>query len=146
MFRGSAPAKIDDKGRLKIPTEFRRTLDERYGPELFLTSIVGDSTLVYPLRVWEEVEEKLARLPSTDRAKRKFLERVSYYGQVAHMDAQGRVVIPPILRESAQMNGEVVVSARLDHLEVWNHQRLQERFTEHPFTDDDFERLTEADI
>lgn len=146
MFRGSAPAKIDDKGRLKIPTEFRRTLDERYGPELFLTSIVGDSTLVYPLRVWEEVEEKLARLPSTDRAKRKFLERVSYYGQVAHMDAQGRVVIPLILRESAQMNGEVVVSARLDHLEVWNHQRLQERFTEHPFTDDDFERLTEADI
>ncbi|MGH9379404.1 MAG: division/cell wall cluster transcriptional repressor MraZ [Thermoanaerobaculia bacterium] len=146
MFRGSAPAKIDDKGRLKIPTEFRRTLDERYGPELFLTSIVGDSTLVYPLRVWEEVEEKLAGLPSTDRAKRKFLERVSYYGQVARLDAQGRVVIPPILRDSAQMNGEVVVSARLDHLEVWNHQRLQARFTEHPFTDDDFERLAEADI
>lgn len=146
MFRGSAPAKIDDKGRLKVPTEFRRTLDERYGPELFLTSIVGDSTLVYPLNVWEGVEEKLARLPSTDRAKRKFLERVSYYGQTARMDAQGRVVIPPILRESAAMNGEVVVSARLDHLEVWNHQRLQERFTEHPFTDDDFERLAEADI
>lgn len=146
MFRGSAPAKIDDKGRLKVPTEFRRTLDERYGPELFLTSIVGDSALVYPLNVWEGIEEKLARLPSSNRAKRKFLERVSYYGQAARMDAQGRVVIPPILRESAAMNGEVVVSARLDHLEVWNHQRLQERFEKEEFTDDDFERLAEADI
>jgi len=146
MFRGSAAAKIDDKGRLKIPTEFRRVLEERYGPDLFITSVLGDSTLIYPLRVWEEIEEKLARLPSTDRTKRKFLERVSYYGQQSQMDKQGRVVIPIILRDSAAMTGEVVVSARLDHLEVWNHDRLQSRFSELPFTDEDFERLSQADI
>lgn len=146
MFRGSAPAKIDDKGRLKIPTEFRRVLEERWGTDLFLTSVQGDSSLIYPLPVWEEIEEKLARLPSTNATKRKYLERVSYYGQQSRMDAQGRVLIPPILRESAEMAGEVVVSARLDHLEVWNHQRLQERFAERPFTDEDFERLTAADI
>lgn len=146
MFRGSAPAKIDGKGRLKIPTEFRRVLDERWGNELFLTSVQGESTLIYPLPVWEEIEEKLARLPSTNSTKRKYLERVSYYGQQRTLDAQGRVVIPPILREAAEMDGEVVVSARLDHLEVWNHGRLQDRFDDSPFTDEDFERLASADI
>jgi len=59
MFRGSAPAKIDDKGRLKIPTDFRRAIEERYGPDLFVTSIAGDSALLYPLPVWEEIEDLL---------------------------------------------------------------------------------------
>src|SRR5436309_2807527 len=59
MFRGSAPAKIDDKGRLKIPTDFRRYLEERYGLDLFVTSVQGDSALLYPLPVWEEIEAHL---------------------------------------------------------------------------------------
>lgn len=146
MFRGSAPAKIDDKGRLKIPTLFRRHLEERFGREVFVTSVLGDSVLVYPLQVWEEIEERLAGLPSTDRTKRRFLERVGYYGQQARLDAQGRVVLPQILRDSAEMVGEVVVSARLDHLEVWNHRRLQGRFAEEPFTDEDFGYLSERGI
>ena len=146
MFRGSAPAKIDDKGRLKIPTGFRRSLEERYGREVFITSVVGDSVHVYPLGVWEEFEQRLGALPSTDRTKRRYLERVAYYGQQAQLDAQGRVVVPPILRESAEMAGEVVVAGRLDHLEVWNHERLLERFREQPFTDEDFEYLSERGI
>ena len=74
MFRGSAPAKIDDKGRLKVPTAFRRVLEESYGRELFLTSVVGDSVHLYPLSVWEQFEQRLAGLPSTDRTKRRYLE------------------------------------------------------------------------
>lgn len=146
MFRGSAPAKIDDKGRLKIPTGFRRTLEERYGKEVFLTSVIGDSVQLYPLAVWEEFEQRLATLPSTDRTKRRYLERVAYYGQQAQLDAQGRVVVPPILRESADMQGEVVVAGRLDHFEVWNHDRLLERFREEPFGDEDFEYLSDRGI
>ncbi len=146
MFRGSAPAKIDDKGRLKIPTIFRRTMEERYGREVFVTSVLGDSVLLYPLPVWEEFEERLSQLPATDRVKRRFLERVGYYGQQTQLDAQGRVVVPQILRESSAMTGEVVVSARLDHLEVWNHKRLQERFAEEPFTEEDFRYLSEREI
>ena len=146
MFRGSAPAKIDDKGRLKIPTAFRRGLQERYGRQVYITSVVGESVLVYPLQVWQEIEARLAALPSTDRTKQRFLERVSYYGQQAQMDAQGRVVLPQILRESAEMSGEVVVSARLDHLEVGNHDRLKSRFKERPFTDEDFANLSEKGI
>ena len=146
MFRGSAPAKIDAKGRLKIPTSFRNELEERFGRELFITSVVGDSALVYPLSSWREVEDRLAALPSTDRTKQRFLERVGYYGQQSELDAQGRVVLPPILRESADMKGDVVVSARLDHLEVWNHARLQKRFSEQPFSEADFEYLSERGI
>ena len=146
MFRGSAPAKIDAKGRLKIPTGFRNELEERFGRELFITSVVGDSALVYPLSSWREVEHRLAALPSTDRTKQRFLERVGYYGQQSELDAQGRVVLPPILRASADMKGEVVVSARLDYLEVWNRSRLRKRFSEQPFSEADFEYLSERGI
>lgn len=146
MFRGSAPAKIDDKGRLKVPTNFRRVLEEHYGRELFLTSVVGDSVHLYPLAVWEEFEQRLAGLPSTDRTKRRYLERVAYFGQQSQLDSQGRVVVPQLLRESADMTGEVVVAGRLDHLEVWNHERMLTRFREQPFTDEDFEYLSERGI
>jgi len=146
MFRGSAPTRIDEKGRLKVPTTFRRQLEERYGRDVFITSVLGDSVLLYPLSVWEEIEDRLAALPSTNRTKQRFLERVSYYGQQGQLDRQGRVVIPPLLRDSADMAGEVVVNARLDHLEVWNRKRLKARFTDEPFTDEDFEYLSEKGI
>jgi len=146
MFRGSAPAKIDDKGRLKIPTDFRRFLDERYGPDLFVTSILGDSALIYPLPVWEEIEQRLLAMPSTDRTRTRFLERVSYFGQQAHLDVQGRILLPQILRESAGMNGDVVVSGQLDHLVVWNRDRFLARLDEQPFTEDDFRLLAERQV
>ncbi len=146
MFRGSAPAKIDDKGRLKIPTDFRRAIEERYGPELFVTSVEGDSAALYPLPVWEEIEARLGTMASTDRVKARFLERVSYYGQQARLDNQGRLLIPQILRESAGMNGEVVVSAHLDHLVVWNRDRFARRLEQQPFTEEDFRALSERGI
>jgi len=146
MFRGSTPTKIDDKGRLKVPTDFRRFIEERYGPDLFVTSILGDAALLYPVPVWEEIEGRLQAMPSTDRTKSRFLERVSYFGQQVSMDGQGRILIPQILRESAGMNGDVVVSAQIDHLVVWNHDRFVARLDEQPFTEDDFRALAERGI
>ncbi|MCB1057725.1 MAG: division/cell wall cluster transcriptional repressor MraZ [Acidobacteria bacterium] len=146
MFRGSAPAKVDDKGRLKIPTDFRRVLEDRFGPELFVTSILGDSALIYPLAVWEEIENRLAALPSTEPSKRRFLQRVSFYGQQVSLDAQGRFLIPQILRDKAAMSGDVVVSAQLDHLVVWNRERIEQLLEEEPFTEDDLRILTQAGI
>lgn len=146
MFRGSASTRIDDKGRLKVPTVFRRLLEERFGPDVFLTSVAGDSALIYPLRVWEQFEERLAALPATDRVKRRYLERVSYFGQQGRLDSQGRIKVPALLRESAAMAGEVVVSGRLDHLEVWNHERLQARFEKEPFLEEEFQYLSERGV
>ncbi len=146
MFRGSAPTKIDDKGRLKIPTPFRNFMEERWGSDVFATSIHGDSALVYPLPVWEDIEERLGAMPSTHRSKMKFLERVNYYGQQVRLDAQGRIVVPLILRESAEITGEVVVSAHLDHLVVWNRERFEQRLVQEPFTEDDFRALSDLQI
>ena len=75
MFRGSATARIDDKGRLKIPTAFRKDLAERYGREIFVTSVQGTSALIYPLAVWEEIEDRLAAMPKTNQVKQRYLER-----------------------------------------------------------------------
>lgn len=146
MFRGSAPAKIDDKGRLKVPTEFRRSLEERWGQELFVTSVKGDSAILYPMPVWEEIEQRLMAMPSSNSVRRRYLERISYYGQEGGLDSQGRIVLPPILRASAEMAGEVVVSGRIDHLVVWNRERFEERLTDEPFTEEDFGVLSEHGI
>jgi len=148
MFRGSASATVDDKGRLKIPTDFRRVLEERWGGggEVFITSVHGDAAFVYPLAVWEERETKLLALPSTDRSRDRYLERVNYFGQQVKVDPQGRALIPQLLRERAGMSGEVVVQGRLDHLVVWNHERFATKLESDPITDDDFQRLADKGI
>ncbi|HUO86986.1 MAG TPA: division/cell wall cluster transcriptional repressor MraZ [Thermoanaerobaculia bacterium] len=146
MFRGSAPAKIDDKGRLKVPTSFRQHIEERWGQEVFATSVLGDSALIYPLPVWEDIEARLQAMPSTHRARNRYLERVSYFGQQARLDNQGRIVLPQILRTSAGMDGEVVVSAQIDHLVVWNRERFESRLADEPFTEEDFGALSAAGI
>jgi MraZ protein len=146
MFRGSAPAKIDDKGRLKIPTDFRRLMEERYGPDLFITSVLGDAARIYPLSVWEEKESRLLAMPSTDPVREHYLERVNHFGQQVRLDAQGRTLIPQILREAAQINGDVVVSGRLDHLVVWNRERFATKLEQRPFTDQDHRVLAERGV
>lgn len=146
MLRGSAVATIDDKGRLKVPTDLRRLLEERWGPDLYVTSVLGDSALIYPLPVWEEIESRLAAMPSTDRVRQRFLERVSYFGQQLRLDGQGRLVVPAILREAAAIAGEVVVSGSLDHLVVWNRERFVRKLAEEPFTEGDFHALAERGV
>lgn len=146
MFRGSAPAKIDDKGRLKIPTPFRTYMEERWGSDVFTTSVHGDSALVYPLPEWEAIEERLATMPSTHRARMKYLERVNYYGQQGKLDAQGRILVPQILRESADIVGDVAVSAHINHLVVWNRESFEARLTDEPFTEEDFRALSDLEI
>lgn len=146
MFRGSSPTKIDDKGRLKVPTEFRSALEDGWGTDVFVTSVTGESGLIYPLPKWEAIERKLEDVPSSNRSKQRFLERVNYFGQQLKLDKQGRLVVPQILRETAEITGEVVVSGRLDHLEIWNRERFDQRLLEEPFTEDDFANLADLGI
>jgi MraZ protein len=146
MFRGSTVATIDEKGRLKVPTDFRRHLEDQHGAEFFVTSVRGDKALIYPLPVWEEIEAKLAALPATDPTRQRFLERVNYYGSEVRLDGQGRLLVPPILRDAVAIQGEVIVTALIDHLELWNRERFERRLEEQPFTDDDFRSLAERGI
>jgi len=146
VLRGNSPAKIDDKGRLKVPSTFRAFIEEEYGNELFVTSLAGDSVRIYPMAVWNEIERKLAGVPSTLPARGRFFDRVNYYGQAAELDKQGRVLIHPRLRESAEMTGEVDVFGQYNYLEVWNHERFTAKLLREPFTDDDARVLAQYGI
>lgn len=146
MLRGNFSARIDDKGRLKVPNAFRALIQEKYGSEVFVTSLSGDSVRVYPLPVWTAVEQRLARVPSTHPARLRFFDRVNYYGQPAELDKQGRVLIHSRLRESAGMLGEVDVFGQYDYLDVWNHDRFIAKLQREPFTDDDARALAEFGI
>jgi MraZ protein len=146
VLRGNHAAKIDEKGRLKIPNAFRALIEEKHGTELFVTSLTGEYVRVYPLPVWLALEERLARMPSTHPARLKYLDRVNYFGQTAEIDSQGRVVIHPRLRESAGMAGEVDVLGQYDYVDVWNHERFLSKMQRDPFTDDDGKALAEFGI
>jgi transcriptional regulator MraZ len=146
MLRGNAPATIDEKGRLKIPSTFRTYIDESWGSDFYVTSLSGESVLIYPLPIWQEIEERLAKLPSLNSTKKKFLDRTNFYGQVTAADKSGRILIPTLLRESAQMAGEVAVLGYLDHLDVWNQKRFLDRLKTQEFTEEDQDTLSNLGI
>ena len=145
-LRGSSATRIDEKGRLKVPTIFRGVIHDQHGADVFVTSVTGDSVRIYPMPVWLEVERKLSQMPSNHPSRLKFLDRVNYYGQVGELDSQGRVVIPPHLRESAAIVGDVRVFGRIDYVEVWNAERFAEKLQRESWTDDDALRLSEHGI
>lgn len=146
MLRGSIAAKIDDKGRLKVPNAFRSAVTEKYGDIVYVTSVTGQSVLIYPMSVWVDIEEKLKGVPSALPARRRYFDRVNYYGQQTEFDRQGRVSIHARLRESAEMVGDVDVFGNLSHLEVWNHERFAKKLAQEPLTDEDFSALADYGI
>jgi len=145
MLRGSHLATVDEKGRVKIPADFLAEL-RRQGKRFYVTSENGDCAKIYPMKVWDEIERKLAKLSSHNQAKQKFLTRTNYFGQVVELDGQGRVLIPPVLRDTAQMKGEVSVNGQLMYLEVWNHARFLEQMKSNPITAEDVKALDNLGI
>jgi len=146
MFRGNHPTRVDEKGRLKVPAEFKRVIDEKYAQRFYITSTDGVSAQIYPFEEWERIEQKLASLSTYNPTKKKFLTRTNYYGQVVEMDGQGRLLLPQILREAAQLRGEVAVLGNLTWLEVRNMEALDKEIKEQPFTDEDTKTLDDLGI
>ena len=122
---------------MKIPTPFRRLMEERHGRGVYVTSLTGENVRIYPLPEWEAIEKRLALLPSMDPARRKFLDRTNYYGQQSEMDTQGRVLVHPLLRRSSGIVGEVAVLGYLTYLEVWELEKFRERLLSDPYTEED---------
>lgn len=146
MFRGNHPTRVDEKGRLKIPAEFKRTIDEKYGSQFYITSRDGKVAEIYPFEEWQRIEEKLSKVSNFNPAKKKFLDRVNYYGQMAEIDAQGRVLIPQILRESAEVTGDVLVFGNLSYLEVRNREAFLKHMEANPMTEEDEKTLADLGI
>jgi MraZ protein len=145
-LRGSSAARIDDKGRLKVPTVFRSVIQDQHGPDVFVTSVTGKSVLIYPMPAWLEVERRLNAMAGTHPSKLKFLTRVNYWGQTGELDSQGRVLIPAQLRQSASIEGEVRVFGNITHLEVWNEDVIARKLDEDPWSDEDGLKLAEHGV
>ncbi len=146
MFRGNHPTRVDDKGRLKVPAEFKRVIDEKYGQQFYITSLDGDVAQVYPFEEWERIEQKLAGLSTFNPTKKKFLSKVNYWGQAVEMDGQGRLLMPQLLREAAELKGEVAVSGYQTYLEVRNIKAYEQKVREEKFTPEDEKTLDELGI
>ncbi len=146
MFRGNHPTRVDEKGRLKLPAEYKRRAEEMYGAQFYITSTDGKRAEIYPLKEWEKIEERLAAIPKFNEAKRKFLDITNYFGQVTEMDAQGRVLIPQLLREAANLQGEVVVLGMQTYLGVANHDGYKKEMDANPLSAEDKNALAELGL
>ena len=148
MFRGNHPTRVDEKGRLKLPADFKSQLagaeDEK---QLFyITSKDGKRAEIWPIKAWEEVEAKLAKIPNMNPAKQKFLDVTSYYGQTAEMDNQGRLLVPQLLRETAKVMADVVVFGKQDYLEVANREMFEAELKSAPLTAEDQAALADLGL
>jgi MraZ protein len=146
MFRGNHPTRVDEKGRLKVPAEFKRVIDEKYGTRFYITSLDGRVAQVYPFEEWERIEQKMAGLSTFNPTKKKFLDRVNYWGQTVEIDAQGRLLMPQLLRDSAEIKGEVAVTGNLTYLIVRNLEAYRREIEEQPFTAEDEKTLDDLGI
>lgn len=146
MFRGNHPTRVDEKGRLKLPADFKALLapDAEEKVVFYITSKDGERAELWPIAAWEEIEAQLAKIPSTNPAKRKFLDVTNYYGQMAEMDGQGRVLLPQILRDKASLTADVVVFGAQKYLEVMNRPTIETK--DLTLSTDDLASLSELGI
>lgn len=118
MFLGEYRHTIDDKGRLTIPAKYRGSL----AAGMVVTRGFDRNLMAFSMEGWEELAARVKSLPWSDPSAREFRRRV-FSGAVDLVpDRQGRVLLPPYLREFANIEGDVVITGMLDHLEIWNSE------------------------
>jgi len=144
-FRGGIPATIDAKGRVKLPARLREQLESGFGREVFVCSFFPHELRIYPLAGWQAVEEQLLSKPAMKPAVLKLIERVNY-GQMLEVDDQGRILVPALLREMVEVQGEVVVSGRINHLAVTNRSRAASFLKEASLSDEELEELAQLEL
>ncbi len=120
MFRGTQEAKVDEKGRLKLPADFMKLIVEKnYGPTFFVTSRDGRTTEIWPMKEWEIEEAKKAAFPEDDAAKITWMRVVNHFGAVVEIDKQDRLMLSRKVRDRfGLVNAEVVVSGQQRYLMV----------------------------
>jgi MraZ protein len=145
-FTGNPKAKIDDRGRLKMPAEFKAFVEKKYGKDFnafYVTSQDGETAEIYPMPEWQQQMGKILKLPRSLPARTKLMQAHTYYGDRADMDPQGRLLLPQPLRDAADLNGEVKVSGEGNLLRVTSYNRLANIVPANPLTPQDLDVLTE---
>ena len=120
MFRGVAQLNLDSKGRLAVPARFRDALTARCSGHLVVTADSDHCLLIYPLPDWEPIEQKLMALSSFNAQIRELQRRLVGYAEDVVMDATGRILVPPALRNYAQLEKAAVLVGQGHKFELWS--------------------------
>lgn len=127
MFRGSFEHTVDAKGRVSIPSKFRELISERYDGRLVMAIDFDRCLTVYPLEEWEKLEEKIKALPMMQKEVKDFMRFFFSTATECELDKQGRILIPPALRERAGINKNVIVLGIINKMEIWDLHLWQAR-------------------
>lgn len=128
MFRGLHAIHLDPKGRLALPTRHRAFWEQEAKNSAIVTIDTEQfCLLLYPLPEWERIEEKLNQLPGFDSAARRIQRLLLGHATELLIDGNGRILVPPILREYAQLDKKVVLVGQGKKFEIWSehHWELQ---------------------
>lgn len=142
-FRGSYELRLDDRGRVKIPARYLSILEEQYSKEIYLTSLNGGNVLLYPLNVWEVIEQTIEKIPVRSPEIEEYVDRTSFWGSESEMDARGRILVPPELRSAAQLHENVRVVGKIDHMVVWNDKLFREKSIPGEFGPEKMQKVAE---
>lgn len=141
-FRGSYELKVDDRGRLKIPSKYLSVLEEQYGKELYITSINGDRVFLYPLKVWEAIEQSIETIKVRAPEVEEYVSRTSFWGNESEVDSRGRVLVAPELRAASELNGNVRIIGKIDHMLIWNEDLFRAKSLQGEFTDEQLHKVS----
>jgi MraZ protein len=141
MFRGNHPAKIEESGRLKLPVPFKLMLDATNISDLYVTTEDGQRAQIWPIDEWKKIETRLKKHSVGNVAVKKYLDMTGYYGQEAKMDAQGRFVLPQLLRAKTKLEGDLAVIGKITHFEVVNRALFEQELPARVPTEDDLKAV-----
>ncbi|MGX2947899.1 division/cell wall cluster transcriptional repressor MraZ [Frederiksenia canicola] len=131
MFRGAASISLDSKGRLAIPTRYRKALIENHQSTLICTvDIRQPCLLLYPLHEWEVVEQKLLALSNFDPTQRRIQRVMQGFATECEMDSAGRILLSPVLRQHAQLEQQIMLVGQLNKFEIWQEKQWQAQIAE----------------
>lgn len=119
-FQGEHHNSIDAKGRASIPADFRKVLQSVYGDEqMVVTKNLENGLTAYPLSSWDAIVKKIQQSPNS-KQKKALLRVVVAPSKVVSFDTQGRIPVPPALREFAGLEKDLVVLGVFDKIEIYN--------------------------
>lgn len=141
MFRGQFQHSMDAKGRVALPARFRDGLIQEQGGRFILTPAVFDPCLhLFPLRAWEEFEEKVAALPAMDPHVVRFRRLYISAAVECEADKAGRVLVPSHLRDKAGLQKDALWAGMGRHLELWAHDQWEAALAIDPSEEADFKQ------
>ena len=141
MFYGSYKNTLDAKGRLIVPKQFR----EQLGTEFMITRGLDGCLFAYPMDEWTVFEEKLSKLPLTNKDARKVVRFFAAGATLCEMDKQGRILVPEVLRDFAHLQRDVVVEGSMKRIEIWSKEQY-DRQAEEDNIDESMEALDGLDL